>query len=164
MRFVELHGFLVFEDGRVYKPALRPDQMRNDYLTVAYNREKFLCHRLVAEAFIPNPEGKPFVNHKDGNPHNNAVDNLEWVTASENTKHAWASGLIPRKKTNVRNQGLRCIRETAGLTQQQLADLIGVKRTALSMWEIRSETPPSKYLLALSEALGCTVEDLLKPA
>lgn len=58
---------------------------------VKYSRS---VHRMVAEAFIPNPDGKPEVNHIDGNRLNNYLTNLEWVTKQENMDHAVTTGLI----------------------------------------------------------------------
>jgi hypothetical protein len=57
-------------------------------------RKNFWVHKLVALHFIPNPEDKPEVNHKDGNKQNNNINNLEWCTRSENRSHAWKNGLF----------------------------------------------------------------------
>ena len=59
---------------------------------------------------------------------------------------------------------IKALRKAAGYTQQQLADLLKVARATVGMWEVGRNNPPAKYLLALADALGCTVEDLLKPA
>jgi transcriptional regulator with XRE-family HTH domain len=68
----------------------------------------------------------------------------------------------PKGGDKVNN--LAIYRKAAGLTQQQLADKLGVKRTALTNWETGVNITPTTYLLRLSEILGCTIEDLLRPA
>jgi len=74
-----------------YSRILRPNNVRG-YLQVALQkngkRKDFKVHRLVADAFIPNPERKRTVNHIDGNKGNNRVENLEWATDSENQLHS----------------------------------------------------------------------------
>ena len=71
--------------------SLRDNSKKSNY-TTRY------VHRLVAEAFIDNPEHMREVDHIDGNKLNNNVDNLEWVSSGENKKRAYAQGLYPRKR------------------------------------------------------------------
>lgn len=80
--------------------------IRSGYYTVNLSYlgscKTFYIHRLVAQAFIPNPENKETVNHIDGDKSNNCVSNLEWMTRSENSKHGYDNGLIkmPWQLTN----------------------------------------------------------------
>ena len=60
-----------------------------------------LVSRLIATTFIPNPENKGFVNHKNGDPLDNSIENLEWVTRSENQLHAFKTGLMSTNKKVV---------------------------------------------------------------
>lgn len=78
---------------RIFKHSvyyLKPHEIKG-YLRVCLcknSKQKwFMIHRLVAQAFIPNPTNLPFINHKDENPHNNVVDNIEWCTRLYNINY-----------------------------------------------------------------------------
>lgn len=85
----------VSRDGRVrtQPKVLKPYPSKNRghlQINLGLHRRSYV-HRLVAEAFLPNPEGKRVVNHKNGNPADNRVANLEWATHAENNLHGWRS-------------------------------------------------------------------------
>ena len=100
-----------------YKKIIKPQQ-KNKYKAVwlykPKGRKECYIHRLVAKAFIPNPENKPCVNHIDGNKDNNRVENLEWCTYKENQHHAIRTGLhYKRILTNEDIINIRASKETS---------------------------------------------------
>lgn len=84
---------LVLSTKQNKRKTLRLCKRRNGYVCVGLCQDRIIrtasVHRLVAEAFIPNPEHKKEVNHINGIPHDNRVENLEWSTRSENELHSW---------------------------------------------------------------------------
>lgn len=93
-------NYLVSNTGRIRREGSDKDHSirdRKGYFAVDLyengKRTTERVHILVAEAFVPNPDSKPMINHKDGNKHNNNAENLEWVTHKENCEHAWKNGL-----------------------------------------------------------------------
>lgn len=122
--------------GKVSEYILKPTVANNGYCQVAlYNntkKKKFLVHRLVASAFIPNPDNLPQINHKDENRLNNRADNLEWCTAEYNNAYGTAKIRAIDKKSRpieqvaIGGQVLAVYRST-----RIASELLGVNRGTL---------------------------------
>jgi len=98
------------------------------YVKVSVNKKTIMLHRLVAEVFIPNPENKPMVNHKDLDGTNNRIDNLEWVTASENMQHS-ADNKNLEKQLIGQEQRKTTIVHSTFVEKQEFIDLVMNGRT-----------------------------------
>lgn len=106
------------------------------------NSRYFSGHRLVAEAFIPNKHNLPQVNHIDGNPSNNNVNNLEWCDASHNTKHAYKLNLAkPRiaednelcKVTESDIEEIINLCNKGEIKQYKIAEMFNISQSLVSM-------------------------------
>ena len=122
---------------------IKPYNDKDGYLKVRLHEngksKAFFIHRLISIAFIPNPENKPQVNHKDGIKDNNIVYNLEWVTASEQRQHAYDTGLQSaqgekngQSKLTREQVGEIRIMYSYGYTQQNIADKYDISRAHVS--------------------------------
>jgi hypothetical protein len=103
----------------------------NTTLCTGGKMKRYRTHVLVALAFVPNPDGKPQVNHKDGVKGNNYYENLEWVTASENQQHSIAHGLF-RKSRGTANT-------MATLTDAQVLEMRDYAANGVSLRTLAEE-------------------------
>lgn len=138
---VSSHGNVKsLRSGKILKPTSQP-QHRYKFVSLRNAKGKVKpksprIHRLVAEAFIPNPENKPQVNHKNGDRIDNHVDNLEWATGSENILHSYdhLKRLGPTCKLTV--EQVREIKKllAQGMSQRKIAAQYGL--TQGTIWFI----------------------------
>lgn len=110
---------------------------RKGYERVNLGGRTHQVHRVVALTWLPNPQGLPQVNHKDGNKQNNCVENLEWATNQENRAHAVKLGLHARGEAashKLKEKQVMCIRSlcAAGIPQRKVAILFNVCQQTVS--------------------------------
>lgn len=134
-----VYGHNLSSSGQLRKSKLLKLAMEsNGYLQVKLNipsQKAFLAHRIVAQAFVPNPDNKSFVNHINGIKHDNRADNLEWVTKSENAIHSFKIGLQcnkgekhpSHKLTNTQVKRIRKSKKSSRI----LADQYSVSKTTI---------------------------------
>lgn len=122
------------------KGVLKP-HIKNRYLAINLFKDgkckHFYIHRLVAEAFIPNPNNLPEVNHKDCNKHNNKVENLEWCDRKHNLQHSYDKGLKRCGESHgcakLTVENVKVIREMRGkTTTKELSKMFGVAQCTIS--------------------------------
>ena len=105
------------------------------YLTVRLSddanerRSRPLVHRLVCEAFIPNPNNLPFVNHKNARRNDNRLENLEWITQRDNLRHAWSIGTRNRSHLPIKRGEDS---QNAKLTAHQVTEIVDLWRSGAS--------------------------------
>lgn len=135
-RFIQNHTKLQLLPDRILKPSAGS----HGYYVVSLSGKTELLHRLIAAAFIPNPENKKTVNHKNTVKTDNSLDNLEWMTYSENVKHAVDLGINVTvrgehhsKTTLTKDQvlNIRQIYSSGKTSQYKLADMYNVSRSCI---------------------------------
>jgi len=137
-------GIVKGKDGRtmnISEKVLKPSQRDHGYLSVnicinAKQKPTFV-HRLVALAFLDNPESKPFINHLDNNPDNNNIGNLEWCTQKENMQHSLKQGRMsiptsattdPQKLVEIR------LLVSQGVSKREISRRLNVCRNTITKY------------------------------
>lgn len=133
------HG-VVYSHGRAMKPYLLKGYLWLEF-TVGGVRVRKAVHRLVGLNFVPNPENKPEINHKNGIKTDNRAENLEWVTGAENIEHAKKLGLIGKRRVVFTDEQLAMIADPRNRIPD-LAEKFGVSTSSIYL---RTKSEDRRY-------------------
>ena len=137
--------YTIHENGNIFRTKTGW-KMRGTVSNVGYERvtlrgDRYSRHRVIAMKFLPKEAWRQYINHKDGNKLNNNSSNLEWCTMSENTYHAFNTGLrVPRWGTTdgekshlavLKADQVIAIRKEQGLSQREIAEKYNVSKSAI---------------------------------
>jgi len=134
-----MHGSIRIKPESILKLSIDSNGYNQVWMAKSGKGRHYLVHRLVAKAFLGNPENKKDVNHKNGKKIDNNLINLEWCTRSENVIHAFKNNLIKplcgskHKMSKLKEDDIFKIRELAGqYTKTELAEMFGVGRRSIN--------------------------------
>ena len=140
-------SYYITETGKCYnsntgKYLKGQENIRNGYFSYSLTlpdgtKKRCAAHRLVAQAFIPNPENKPTVNHIDGNKLNNCVENLEWATAKEQADHSIKTELRKFNHVYCFNKNKELVAEYKNIPEAARA--VGCSRGIISQEVLKEE-------------------------
>ena len=123
--------------GRVLRPTVSRQGYERVCLFKMDRERRYRVHRLVAAAFIPNPDNLPQVNHIDGNKRNNHVSNLEWITNEDNMRHAKEHGLRAGHERFCESKKKRVIATHIATGEQIVFDSILAARKAIGTCHVQ---------------------------
>lgn len=145
--------------GRILRPAVSRHGYERVCLFKMDRERRYRVHRLVAMAFVPNPDNLPQVNHIDGNKRNNNASNLEWVTNHENVIHAKEHGLRAGHEQFCESKKKRVVATNIAGGEQFVFDSIMAARKGIGTCHVQEvlrgvRQQAKGYTFALEEAVG----------